>query len=182
MRSCPFCAEEIQEKAIKCRYCGNTLKEQSATERLKIMEAKYKAENPNKPLPSIPLGYFVVMAVTFVAVAIGLFLFFGGLDDEVRASKSYHGSVPKMAGAQGTVGADTAIATTRRDYQAAVDAVVAKDDTGFRNLVMLGRVFIVQQRTRILVLERNLFKPSKVRVLDGPYADKVGWLAAEHIK
>jgi hypothetical protein len=72
------------------------------------------------------------------------------------------------------------IAVDDAAWDSMMEAITAKDEIGFNQLILRGRIFAVASGTPVLVLDVG-FTSYKVRVTEGPQAGRAGWVIREYL-
>ncbi len=72
------------------------------------------------------------------------------------------------------------VAVDRDAYDELVEVALSRDEIGGNILLASGRVFLVDDGSKVLVVDRDPYIV-KVRILEGPYYGRSGWVVHEAV-
>ena len=156
------CGKEIYVEAGKCPNCGKPQTKRSTW--------------------TVLIGIIFLFSIIIAIPA----MFSGGNKTQTNSSPSSSATyAPAVStGKNGILdsgGELVPVAINEEAFEDFIKASVAEDKHGITLLLASMSVFGVKKGTKVLVVDRSLFK-RKVRILDGDQEGMAGWVAMEHVK
>lgn len=118
------------------------------------------------------------------AVAIGCMgvcLLFVGCVAWVATRPGGSSEVSAVTGYVGPLKSDALVCPTRADFDRATQLSIANDVEGVRQMALQGRVMLVRAGTQVRVIQTE-FTCREIRVMDGPFTGKSGWVVTEALQ
>ena len=83
MKNCPYCAEEIQEEAIICKYCKSSLNKEVVADKEKSSYSDWDGTKQKNSKPPLAERYIVVKIIMVGIIVVGGFLFIARVLDSI---------------------------------------------------------------------------------------------------
>lgn len=138
------------------------------------------------------LKHWVGLIVAILALGWGMVVFLSSTDEprqrptHVQAEQPEPPPIRKMEPERPTYGevgyvwsghGVVTLGVTEEAYDALIDAVSANDEYGAGELVLAGLVFVVDDNTKIRIIETSFLGAYKVRILSGEHEGRAGFLS-----
>ena len=164
-KKCPFCAEEINIEAVKCKHCGE------------MIDKKKKERKKN----FVGVGCLIITILFVVIVFSGDNLSNNSVNTVSDSKKTL------TVGESGILNNNddpkncdgvAIIAFTEKAFDEITDASIADDKYGWNKILNDGRATAVPNCTKVKVIDVKLFK-TEVRLIDDPSV--TGWIGYEFV-